>query len=619
MGKGKPRQQQQQQAKKEFKPAPKPVEDADPDGYSSSTQTDAESVDFQDAADGLASPEEPQIDEVEIDAASTKEAHEPIKPEEDSTVDAIPGPANPVALASQETLQPSADPAPPLDGTHPADRADESRRSHDSAATASARISASRLSTGNRISTDASAVLSPVTRDSMSSKATSHDESPRKDAFKSDDTVATSASTATVTLTEKEPTKEEEQPLSSSEIRESLSRSNSEFLILDEETAKESIPQSVEKVPPSVGATSMLEPDETISNPFASASGSSSPSSAWADVPRSDADPKRFSSTGESAKARSNRTSFAAAAPDTPSINSNHFSVVSLSSNAPSVANGSASGANAWADGVSKRSTITTTGGDSSPGNGSGQNYDFLLARLENQNAKLHNDPKAMRASVDGVDKLKQNFEKLREQDTRRHSRGDSQNRPLQGSKLTQDGSEDGVHADANGIHQVEVPLGDDLEDEAIDWEFWGTVMSNYQEVARTQPRDLSRAIQAGIPAALRGMMWQLMSSSKDEEMEIIYAYYLKQTSPHEKAIRRDLNRTFPEQDYFQDGKGIGQENLFNVVKAYSLYDPEVGYCQGMQFVVGPLLLNVSCSLHLHPHWLWSSVADHHCVSADAG
>ncbi len=93
--------------------------------------------------------------------------------------------------------------------------------------------------------------------------------------------------------------------------------------------------------------------------------------------------------------------------------------------------------------------------------------------------------------------------------------------------------------------------------------------MSNYQSVARTSPRALSRAIQAGIPAALRGMMWQLMSSSKNEEMEIIYAYYLKQNSPHEKAIRRDLNRTFPEQDYFQD-RGVGQENLYNVIKAYS-------------------------------------------------
>lgn len=31
--------------------------------------------------------------------------------------------------------------------------------------------------------------------------------------------------------------------------------------------------------------------------------------------------------------------------------------------------------------------------------------------------------------------------------------------------------------------------------------------------------------------------------------------------------------RTFPHHDFFTDGQGIGQENLFNVLKAYSLYD----------------------------------------------
>ncbi|CAD6885326.1 unnamed protein product [Tilletia controversa] len=139
----------------------------------------------------------------------------------------------------------------------------------------------------------------------------------------------------------------------------------------------------------------------------------------------------------------------------------------------------------------------------------------------------------------------------------------------------------------------VEPDDEDEQDEESVDWTFWGEIMSNYAEVARTRPQELSRAIRRGIPSALRGMMWQLMSSSKDEELEIIYAFYLKQTSPHEKAIRKDLSRTFPEQDYFADGKGVGQENLFNVIKAYSLYDEECGYCQGMQFVVGPLLLNM--------------------------
>lgn len=52
--------------------------------------------------------------------------------------------------------------------------------------------------------------------------------------------------------------------------------------------------------------------------------------------------------------------------------------------------------------------------------------------------------------------------------------------------------------------------------------------------------------------------------------------------------------RTFPHLAFFNDGQGIGQENLFNVLKAYSLHDPQVGYCQGLPFVVAILLLNAS-------------------------
>lgn len=36
------------------------------------------------------------------------------------------------------------------------------------------------------------------------------------------------------------------------------------------------------------------------------------------------------------------------------------------------------------------------------------------------------------------------------------------------------------------------------------------------------------------------------------------------------------------------------QEALFNVMKAYSLHDREVGYCQGSGFIVGLLLMQVS-------------------------
>ncbi|KIY50347.1 RabGAP/TBC [Fistulina hepatica ATCC 64428] len=127
----------------------------------------------------------------------------------------------------------------------------------------------------------------------------------------------------------------------------------------------------------------------------------------------------------------------------------------------------------------------------------------------------------------------------------------------------------------------------------SIDWEFWGAVMSDYQKFAAEHPDKLATAIAKGIPGTLRGMMWQLMAASKDVELENTYVKLLKETSPHEKAITRDLGRTFPHHAFFTDGHGIGQENLFNVLKAYSLYDPQVGYCQGLPFVVAILLLNM--------------------------
>lgn len=51
--------------------------------------------------------------------------------------------------------------------------------------------------------------------------------------------------------------------------------------------------------------------------------------------------------------------------------------------------------------------------------------------------------------------------------------------------------------------------------------------------------------------------------------------------------------RTFPSHPYYSQYLSIGQLSLFNLLKAYSLLDQEVGYCQGLSFVAGILLLHV--------------------------
>ena len=51
--------------------------------------------------------------------------------------------------------------------------------------------------------------------------------------------------------------------------------------------------------------------------------------------------------------------------------------------------------------------------------------------------------------------------------------------------------------------------------------------------------------------------------------------------------------RTFPSHPYFASQLGHGQLCLFNILKAYSVLDEEVGYCQGLSFVAGILLMHM--------------------------
>lgn len=61
-----------------------------------------------------------------------------------------------------------------------------------------------------------------------------------------------------------------------------------------------------------------------------------------------------------------------------------------------------------------------------------------------------------------------------------------------------------------------------------------------------------------------------------------------------EKTIRRDLGARTSYSRYFVSQGN--QEGLFGICKAYALYDEQVGYAQGMNFIAMPLLFNVSFS-----------------------
>jgi len=57
-----------------------------------------------------------------------------------------------------------------------------------------------------------------------------------------------------------------------------------------------------------------------------------------------------------------------------------------------------------------------------------------------------------------------------------------------------------------------------------VDWDLWQSVVSEGPAaVARTNAEELNRAIATGIPHAIRGVVWQVLAQSKNEELESVY------------------------------------------------------------------------------------------------
>ncbi|CAE1301208.1 EVI5 [Acanthosepion pharaonis] len=123
-------------------------------------------------------------------------------------------------------------------------------------------------------------------------------------------------------------------------------------------------------------------------------------------------------------------------------------------------------------------------------------------------------------------------------------------------------------------------------------WQTWGRIVNEWDNFKK-KPNNVKELVRKGIPNPFRGLAWQLLLNVHDSPAKEQYVEYLKKTSPSEKLIRRDIARTFPDHAFFKEKDGLGQESLFNVMKAYSLHDREVGYCQGSGFIVGLLLMQM--------------------------
>ncbi|XP_076799517.1 uncharacterized protein LOC143444238 isoform X2 [Clavelina lepadiformis] len=109
----------------------------------------------------------------------------------------------------------------------------------------------------------------------------------------------------------------------------------------------------------------------------------------------------------------------------------------------------------------------------------------------------------------------------------------------------------------------------------------------------------LRTRVYKGIPLGLRGDAWKLLLNvaGLKENKPNMYEEMKQRSqaqSPDIKQIDMDVNRTYRNHIMFRKRYSIKQQQLFYVLAAYSMYNTEVGYCQGMSQIAALLLMFMS-------------------------
>ncbi|XP_059926879.1 growth hormone-regulated TBC protein 1-A [Gadus macrocephalus] len=122
----------------------------------------------------------------------------------------------------------------------------------------------------------------------------------------------------------------------------------------------------------------------------------------------------------------------------------------------------------------------------------------------------------------------------------------------------------------------------------------WSKLLKGKKKVDKNVK--LKRYVRKGVPNEHRALVW-MSASGAQEQLDRNAGYYQSVLgAQHDPklvdSIRTDLNRTFPENVLFRKSSSTClQKELYNVLVAYGQHNPTVGYCQGMNFIAGLLLI----------------------------
>ncbi|XP_056137827.1 TBC1 domain family member 10B [Lampris incognitus] len=148
-------------------------------------------------------------------------------------------------------------------------------------------------------------------------------------------------------------------------------------------------------------------------------------------------------------------------------------------------------------------------------------------------------------------------------------------------------------------LHEEELPTPSAVEEKQKQQEIervekWLKMVKKWDKYRNSDK--MVKRVYKGIPLQFRGQAWALLldvdkvkqdNKGKYEKMK----QQARNFSTEIKQIDLDVNRTFRNHIMFMDRFGVKQQALFHVLAAYSVYNTEVSYCQGMSQIAAMLLM----------------------------
>ncbi|KAI5950267.1 hypothetical protein KGF54_005224 [Candida jiufengensis] len=133
----------------------------------------------------------------------------------------------------------------------------------------------------------------------------------------------------------------------------------------------------------------------------------------------------------------------------------------------------------------------------------------------------------------------------------------------------------------------------------SLDYNYWLSFIDNPIRTVFTLPYLTEFNLKNHIPTKLRSIIWKkfhlLTTCQIPNSINLIFKNFQHSyTNEISIQISKDVLRTFPHIKFFHNEKTI--EDLSTILNLYSNYDLELGYCQGLIFLVGVLYYHLEKS-----------------------